>query len=118
MAKVYYDKDGDCIEFLASNDPFYGERIDSLVTVYYSEESGEIIGDLIKGVRGFVDRIVQAVPGFKIEIEDGRIRLEHLFTARLWYEQPPEKREQFVLAYKKLREMAEDVDATAELCMS
>ena len=36
-----YDPDGDCIEFLAKPDPFYAERIDDLVTVYYSQETGE-----------------------------------------------------------------------------
>ena len=43
-----YDRDGDCIEFLAKPDPFYAERVDDLVTVYYSQETGEVIGSLIK----------------------------------------------------------------------
>ena len=49
-----YDPDGDCIEFLARPDPFYAERVDDLVTVYYSQESNEVVGSLIKGVRGFM----------------------------------------------------------------
>ena len=32
-----YDRDGDCIEFLATPDAFYAERVDDLVTVYYSQ---------------------------------------------------------------------------------
>jgi hypothetical protein len=48
-----YDPDGDCIEFLAKPDPFYGERVDDLVTVYYSQETNEVIGSLIKGVSKF-----------------------------------------------------------------
>src|SRR6266704_286870 len=36
-----YDPDGDCIEFLAKPEPFYAERIDDLVTVYYSQERSE-----------------------------------------------------------------------------
>jgi hypothetical protein len=43
---AYYDPDGDCIEFLASPDNFYAERVDDLVTVYYSEETGAVIGSL------------------------------------------------------------------------
>ena len=39
-----YDPDGDCIEFLAKPDPFYAERVDDLVTVYYSQETNEVIG--------------------------------------------------------------------------
>lgn len=42
-----YDPDGDCIEFLAKPDPFRTERFDDLVTVYNSQETGEIIGSLI-----------------------------------------------------------------------
>ncbi len=43
-----YDPDGDCIEFLARADSFYAERLDDLVTVYYSQETHEVIGSLIK----------------------------------------------------------------------
>ena len=43
-----YDSDGDCIEFLAKPDPFYAERVDDLVTAYYSHETGEVMGTLIK----------------------------------------------------------------------
>src|ERR1051326_8258570 len=39
-----YDPDGDCVEFLARPDPFYAERIDDLVTVYYSQIDNEIVG--------------------------------------------------------------------------
>lgn len=113
--QVFYDQDGDCIEFLASNEPFYAERIDSLVTVYYGEETGEIVGSLIKGVKRFIEEITAKVPGFRIEVEDGRIRLEHLFTAKLWYAEP---REELVVTYKKLRDVAEKLDAAAELCMA
>ena len=45
-----YDPDGDCIESLAKPDPFYAERVDDLVTVYYSQETNEMIGYLITGV--------------------------------------------------------------------
>jgi hypothetical protein len=43
-----YDPDGDCIEFLAKPDAFYAERVDDLVTVYYSQDTGELIGSLIQ----------------------------------------------------------------------
>src|SRR3990170_325063 len=81
-----YDPDGDCIEFLAKPDPFYAERVDDLVTVYYSQETNEVIGSFIKGVSRFCERVLQKMPGFSIVIHDGRVRLEHLFLARLWFE--------------------------------
>jgi hypothetical protein len=84
--EVTYDPDGDCIEFITKPDPFYAERVDEAVTVYYSQESDELIGSLIKCVSKFQEQLLQQIPGFKISIEDGRIRLEHLFLAGLWAE--------------------------------
>lgn len=108
-----YDPDGDCIEFLVKPDPFYAERVDDLVTVYYSQETNEVIGSLIKGVTGFCKRISEKMPGFAIVIQDGRVRLEHLFLARLWASQKPPS-EIVALTYRKLIEMAEETDVEAE----
>jgi hypothetical protein len=83
-----YDPDGDCIEFLAKPDPFYAERLDDLVTVYYSQETGEVIGSLLKGVSAFCKEMLQKMPGFQIEMNNGRVRLVHLFRARCG---PPRK---------------------------
>jgi hypothetical protein len=49
--KSYYSQAGDCAFFLFSDDPYYAERVDSVLTVYRSIESQErIIGAQIKGV--------------------------------------------------------------------
>ncbi len=50
MASIF---SGASIEFLVSADLFYAQRVDDLVTIYYSQETGEIIGSLIKGVSAF-----------------------------------------------------------------
>jgi len=80
---AYYDPDGDCIEFLARPDNFHGERVDDLVTVYRSEETGEIIGSLLKGVTPFCEQLLKRLPGFKIEIQEGKVKLVHMFLAKL-----------------------------------
>src|SRR5207249_4785380 len=103
---AYYDADGDCIEFLAKPDAFYEERVDDLVTVYYSQKTGEVIGSLIKGVSKLTKRLAQKLPGFLITIQDGRIRLEHLFLAGMWL-QKSEPQALDVLTYRKLAEIAE-----------
>ncbi len=112
-----YDADGDCIEFLAKPDPFYEERIDDLVTVYYSQKTNEVIGSMVKGVSKLAKRLAEKLPGFAITIEDGRIRLEHLFLAGIWLQEgkPPAIR---ILAYKKLAEIAEraSVDVPEAMC--
>lgn len=115
-----YDPDGDCIEFLAKPDPFYAERIDDLVTVYYSQETGDVIGSLIKGVSGFCRDVLSKMPGFRIEIQDGAVRLQHIFQARLWTGdfQPDEMP---LLVYRKLIEVSEDalVEGVEDgLCMA
>ncbi len=115
-----YDPDGDCIEFLVSPDPFYAERIDDLVTVYYSQETNEVIGSLIKGVSKFCRSVLQQMPGFRIEIRDGRVSLEHIFRARLW-STPPEPQTLPTLVYRKLITMAEQAELEVEagdLCVT
>jgi len=112
-----YDPDGDSIEFLARPDPFYAERVDDLLTVYYSQETNEVIGSLIKGVSGFCSQFLKEMPGFRIEIRDGRVKLEHIFRARLWSSgQGPQDLP--TLTYQKLIAIAEDADVETELCLA
>ncbi len=112
-----YDPDGDCIEFLAKPDPFYAERVDDLVTVYYSQETGEVIGSLLKGVSAFCKEMLQKMPGFQIEINNGRVRLVHLFRARLW-SSANDPQDIATLTYRKLMNVAEEANAEvdAEAC--
>lgn len=112
-----YDPDGDCIEFLAKPDPFVAERIDDLVTVYYSQETGELIGSFIKGVSKFCADIALRMPGFKIEVHDGPVHLVHIFRARLW-SQPHGPNDLITLTYRKLIEVAGETVVEGELCMA
>ena len=109
-----YDPDGDCIEFLAKPDPFYAERVDDLVTVYYSQETQEVVGSLIKGVSSFYKRVSEQLPGFGIEIHDGRVRLVYLFLAGLWSSQKDPKRID-TLVYRKLIQVADEIEVDTEL---
>ena len=112
-----YDPDGDCIEFLAKPDPFHAERVDDLVTVYYSQETGDVVGSLIKGVTRFCSEFTKKNPGFRIVIEDGPVRLEHFFLARLW-SSPHGPREITTLTYRKLIEVAGETVVEGELCFA
>src|SRR5947209_5755784 len=99
---AYYDCAGDCIEFFASNEMYYAERVDALVTVFIGERSGQIVGSLIKGVSHFLKSALEHSPGLRIDIEDGYLHLEHLFTAKMWRSiEPPEGTT--IIKYKKLR---------------
>lgn len=110
-----YDQDGDCIEFLAKPDPFYAERVDDLVTVYFSQDTGEVIGSLIKGASKFCHSVLQKMPGFKIEITDGRVKLVHIFLASLWSKES-EPQDIATLTYRKLIDVAEESDVDVQMC--
>lgn len=111
---AYYDPDGDCIEFLARPDNFHAERVDELVTVYVSEETGEVIGSLLKGVTRLCKKLLQTLPGFKIEIRHGRVKLVHIFLAQLWSSQlSPD--DLATLTYEKLIQVAQQTGVEVEL---
>ncbi len=85
------------------------------MTVYYSQETDEVIGSLIKGASAFCREFSKRNPGFQIVIESGSVRLEHLFLARLW-SSPVGRREIRPLTYRKLIEVAGELEVDAELC--
>lgn len=103
---AYFDPDGDCIEVLVGADPFYSERIDDLITVYYSEIDKEIIGCLIKGVK----RILKKNPKTKIIVHAGRIRLSDFFLLGFLTQEGAD-----LHIYQKLRECVEQYNMEAEL---
>jgi hypothetical protein len=110
-----YDADGDCIEFFAKPDPYYAKRIDALLTVYRSQKTQEIVGSLIKGVSHVCREILEKHPNFRVEIQDGKIRLVHIFRAKLW--SLPRDEKALVEVYQFLTDEAErsmtEVDAAA-----
>jgi len=112
-----YDPDGDCVEFLAKPDTFYAERIDDLVTVYYSQETGEVIGSLIKSVSKFCREVLTKMPGFRIEIHDGPVSLQHIFLARLWSANS-EPDDMATLTYRKLVEVSRETTVEGRLCFA
>jgi hypothetical protein len=111
---AYYDPDGDCVEFLARPDNFSAKRIDDRVTVYHSQETGEIIGSLLKGVTSLRQKLLARLPGFKIEIQHGKVKLVHIFLARLWAsEVSPDELATFT--YQRLIEVAGQTGVEVEL---
>ena len=109
-----YDSAGDCLECFSKPDPFYAERIDERVTVYYSQETDEIVGSLLKGVTRFCSEFLKKNPGFRIVIEDGPVRLERLFLARLW-SSLSDRSAVMTLAYKELIEVAGETEVEGRL---
>ena len=80
---AFYNADGDCLEFFAKGEKYYGERIDDYITVYRAVETNEIIGSVIKNVRRLCKELSASNPGIEIVVEDDQIRIQHLFF--LWW---------------------------------
>ena len=106
---AYYNVDGDCIEFRATEESFYAERVDSRLTVFYGQETGEMVGSLIKGIKCILRDLSKSCPGFCIEVNDGRVKLSYLITATLWTIDSDPSNVRGV-AYKKLRSIADEVE--------
>jgi hypothetical protein len=102
------------VEFLLSDESFYTENIDKLVTVYKSHETDEIVGWRLRKFTNFVRDFIKNAPGFRTEIEDERIKVEHLFTAMIWAadEGPHAAR---TISYRTLREVARENQLVTEV---
>ena len=105
----YYIPEGDCFEFFISDEEFYGKRIDQFVTIYLSMESNKIIGSLIKDIGLLYSEVAKRFPGFGIMIQDGKVRLSHIFIAKILPENPNET----IIptrVYKQLADIIEEND--------
>lgn len=102
-----YSKDGDCVEFFAKDDDFCAERIDGLLTVYRSNENGEIIGSLIKGVSHIYDNIMKTMPAFGVFIQGKTVKLSHFFFANILSKELREDDRVIINIYMQVEELAE-----------
>ncbi len=117
LPKAVYDPDGDCIEFVAKPDSFRAERVDDLVTVYYSHETGDIIGSLIKGVSRLCRALLQESVGMKIQILSGKVSLEHIFGTRREMYSKDATNKRIVLTYEKLIKVAREAQVETDICL-
>ncbi|MBI1900766.1 MAG: hypothetical protein HYS13_06605 [Planctomycetia bacterium] len=74
---VHYDADADALTFFFSNKPEHAKRLNSRVTVYLSDESEDLVGCRIKGVRA----VLEDIGSFDVAISHGKVKLKMLFVA-------------------------------------
>lgn len=103
---AYYDRDGDCLEFLFSNEPYRGKRLDHWVTVYYDRETDDIVGGLVKDI----NRLMQDYPGLDIEIAERRVKVALILRAPAWKEKDAIVKK----TYRDVIRRAEDANLYAE----
>ncbi len=73
---VFYNQDGDCIEFVFSPEAYYQKRLDEWVTLYLDLKTDELVGSMLKHVSR-----LKKMPFFLVTIQHGKVRLDHLFMA-------------------------------------
>jgi hypothetical protein len=74
---AHYDADSDAVTFYFSNEPDYGKRLNSRVTIYLSDETDELVGCRVKGVR----TVLEDIGSFDVSISHGKVKLTMLFAA-------------------------------------
>ena len=74
-----YCRESDCLEIYVGDDDAYAERVDAVLTVYWSEADHDaLMGCEIKGVR----TLVREADAVGVEISrDGKLQLSALITA-------------------------------------
>ena len=105
---LYYDRDGDFIEFLAERDSYDAERVSPLLTVYYSTNTGKMIGSKIKGVKSLLSRY----PLLSVIVKDRKVRFDYLIVGEL-FETTPDSRAlqyQFEKIYRSLMDLIENIE--------
>ena len=75
--KPFYSREGDTLSFFAKDEEFHAARLDDVVTVYKSNESNELIGFKLKGVRRLLDRL----GNFGILVTDNGVALGAIVMA-------------------------------------
>jgi hypothetical protein len=108
-----YDAENDCLEFFASDESYYAQSLDALVTIYCAHDTNAPVGLRLKKVNKFFREFIKKSPGFKAEIKDHRIKVEHLFTAKIWASEDP--LDVRVITYRKLREIAQENNVEADI---
>lgn len=105
---AHYDPDSDCVTFYFSNEPDHGKRLNSRVTIYLSDESNELLGCRVKGVRS----VLEDIGSFDVSISHGRVKLTMLFVAfHAVFGSDSDSR----IAYRKIGQAASDSDLDLEI---
>jgi len=74
---AYYGAEEDALVFYFRNDPDYGKRINSQVTIYLSMGDNELVGCQIKGV----GRVLRELGDFDVTITHGKVKLKVVLLA-------------------------------------
>jgi hypothetical protein len=109
---LHVDEEADCFEVFLTDEAYYGERVDGRVTIYRGQESGELVGILLKGAKNWVARILSEFNPLRYEIVDGKIKLGLLFIAA----QSSEENSPYHMTYREIAQKAWQVTMVVPEC--
>jgi hypothetical protein len=108
---VDYVPEADFLEVIFVDEEDIGDPLEPGVMILRGRENGEIVGVTIGQVR---KKLMAHAPGLAVEMEEGRLPLEHLLSLLLWL-QPREPGSRAVPAYRKLIAEARRLNVKVEL---
>ncbi|MDR2115984.1 MAG: hypothetical protein LBP87_06355 [Planctomycetaceae bacterium] len=80
---VFYNKDGNSLEFYISPNDFYSERVDDYLTMLLDMDSNNIVGFIIKNIKQICEKVSASKSAWEFVVTDGNIKLHTLITAFL-----------------------------------
>jgi hypothetical protein len=108
---VRYVPEADFLEVIFLDEEDLGEPLEPGVMTLRGRESGEVVGVTVGKVRM---KLEAHAPGLAVEMEEGRLPLEHLLTCLLW-SQRREPGSPVVGTYRKLIAEARRLNIRIEL---
>ena len=103
----HYFADGDFVSFYFSDERCYAKRVDDLLTVYYSDETDELVGCKIKGVALLLQTLKEDFA--VVVVHGGRVQLGLLFLSAAACSTAEDKTH-----YRELGEHAKDASIPAD----
>ena len=70
---IWYNEEGDCLQFQTSNDAIIRDRIDEYLTLYRSAEDDSPIGFQIKDIKALIDKYSVGGIVVKATVNDGKL---------------------------------------------
>jgi hypothetical protein len=97
----HYFASGDYLTFYFRDERCHAKRVDDVLTVYRSMESGDVVGCEINGVR----KILEAARSFGVDLKAGKVTLGFLFLVGLTLAKDDAQRQ----PYYDLKDIVKDV---------
>lgn len=110
--QIWYNPDGDCLQFQADHVAVIGDRIDDYLTIYRSAETNEPIGFQLKDVMALISKYYYDGIIVKADVDKGKLVCVTALLVRLLSESRPSiiRKEGYTEALESLRILPKESD--------